>query len=46
MNMQEMTRFILYLQHKGWSGDEINNFVLYIESGDAKYFSDDNEKKE
>ena len=43
MNMQEVSRFILWLQAAGLSGDEINKFLLYIVSGDAKYFpKDDN----
>ena len=38
MTMQEVARFILWLQAKGWTGDEINQFMLYIESGEEKYF--------
>ncbi|MBQ1510894.1 MAG: hypothetical protein IIZ54_08390 [Selenomonadaceae bacterium] len=44
MNMQEVARMILWLQAKGWSGDEINKFLLYIESGEAKYFPTSEEK--
>lgn len=46
MNMQEITRFILFLQHKGWTDTEINRFMLYLESGDEKYkYPDDEAKK-
>ena len=38
MNMQEVSRLILWLQAAGWTGEQINQFILYIESGDAKYF--------
>lgn len=37
MNMQEMTRFILGLRNAGWSEKEINDFMLFIESGEEKY---------
>lgn len=37
MNMVEITRFILYLQDKGWTDTEINRFMLYLESGNEKY---------
>lgn len=37
MTMAEMTRFILGLRAAGWSEAEINDFLLYIESGDEKY---------
>ena len=37
MNMTEMTRFILGLRAAGWSEEKINNFVLFIESGDEQY---------
>ena len=44
--MQEVARLILWLQAKGWTGEEINTFLLFIESGDKKYFpkKDDEEK--
>ena len=45
MTMQEMARFILWLQAKGWSGEEINTFLLFIESGDNKYFPQEKKKK-
>lgn len=31
--MEEMARLIRGLRSAGWSGDEINDFLLYIESG-------------
>ncbi|MBR1478364.1 MAG: hypothetical protein IJ608_10430 [Lachnospiraceae bacterium] len=37
MNMQEVSRLILGLRELGLSGDEINDFLLYIESGDENY---------
>ena len=37
MNMQEMTRFILGLRSKGWDEKEINDFMLFIASGEEKY---------
>ena len=37
MNMSETTRIILGLRAKGWTGDEICNFILYVETGDEKY---------
>ena len=44
MNMQEVARLILWLQAEGWDGDKINQFLLYLESGEAKYFPDKQEK--
>ncbi|MBQ8956489.1 MAG: hypothetical protein IJ075_05940 [Lachnospiraceae bacterium] len=37
MNMQENTRFILGLREAGWTEKQINDFMLYIESGDERY---------
>lgn len=37
MNMQENARLILALRAKGWTDTEINDLVLYIETGDEKY---------
>lgn len=37
MNMQETARFILGLRSAGWSEKEINDFMLYIESGELQY---------
>ena len=35
--MTEIARLITGLRKAGWSGDEINDFLIYIESGDEKY---------
>ena len=37
MNMGEMSRLILGLRSAGWSDTEINDFVLWVETGDEKY---------
>ena len=37
MNMQEASRLILGLRSAGWSEKEINDFILFIESGDEQY---------
>lgn len=37
MNMQETARLILGLRSAGWSEKEINDFLLFIESGEEKY---------
>ena len=37
MNMQEMARFIMGLRSAGWSEQRINDFILFIESGEEKY---------
>ena len=37
MNMQETTRIILGLRAAGWTDTEINDFMIYIESGDENY---------
>lgn len=37
MNMQEAARVILGLRAAGWGEKEINDFILYIETGDEKY---------
>lgn len=37
MNMQETSRFIMGLQAAGWDEKRINDFILYIESGDEQY---------
>lgn len=45
MTMQELSRLILGLQAAGWNGDEINNLLLWIESGDEHYKPTQNEPK-
>jgi len=37
MNMTEVARLLLGLRSAGWSEKEINDFVLYIESGEEQY---------
>ena len=37
MNMTEGARLLLGLRAAGWSEKKINDFVLYIESGDESY---------
>ena len=34
MTMTEISRLIIGLRAAGWSEERINNFLLYIESGD------------
>ena len=46
MTMTEIKRLILGLRKAGWDGDKINNFLIYIESGEEKYLSEQDEKKE
>ena len=36
MNMQEVYRFIDGLRRRGWTDTQINNFLMYIESGIEK----------
>ena len=44
MDMQEMARFIQGLRSAGWSEKKINDFILYIESGDEQYKPKENDK--
>jgi len=37
MNMQETARLILGLRSAGWTEEQINDFILYIESGEDQY---------
>lgn len=37
MNMQEASRVILGLRAAGWDEKDINDFILYIETGEEKY---------
>lgn len=46
MNMQETSRMILGLRSAGWSEKEINDFLLYIESGEEQYKPKQKEKAE
>lgn len=37
MNMTEVARLLLGLRSAGWTEKEINDFILYIETGEDKY---------
>ena len=37
MNMQETARLILGLRAAGWTEKQINDFMLFIESGEEQY---------
>ena len=37
MNMAEVARLILGLRSAGWSEKQINDFLLFIESGEEQY---------
>ena len=37
MNMTEVARLLLGLRAAGWTEKQINDFVLYIESGEEQY---------
>ncbi len=37
MHMQETSRLILGLRSAGWDDTRINDFILWIETGDEKY---------
>ncbi len=40
MNMQENARLVLGLRSAGWSEKKINDFILYIETGEEQYKPD------
>ncbi len=46
MTMQEITRLIIGLRTAGWTEKEINDLMLYIESGEDKYLPRKNDKEE
>lgn len=48
MNMQENARLVLGLRAAGWNEKKINDFILYIETGEEQYKPepDTNEKAE
>lgn len=46
MNMQETARLILGLRKKGWNDTEINDLMLFIESGNETYINNQKEKSE
>lgn len=37
MNLTEVAKLLLGLRAAGWSDKEINDFVLYIETGEEQY---------
>lgn len=37
MNMQENARLVLGLRATGWSEKKVNDFILYIETGEEQY---------
>lgn len=37
MNMQEASRIILGLRAAGWNDTAINDFILWVETGDDQY---------
>lgn len=37
MNMQEASRIILGLRAAGWDDKSINDFILWIETGEEQY---------
>lgn len=37
MNMSETVRLIIGLRAAGWDEKDINDFILFIETGDEKY---------
>ncbi|MCD7812663.1 MAG: hypothetical protein LUH20_01190 [Lachnospiraceae bacterium] len=45
MNMTEVARIILGLRADGWDEKKINDFILWIETGDEKYKPKDAEQK-
>lgn len=46
MNMQEMARFVLGLRAAGWDEKKINDFVLFIETGEEQYKPGDDKGNE
>ncbi|MBQ9359741.1 MAG: hypothetical protein IJT96_01735 [Lachnospiraceae bacterium] len=46
MNMQENSRFIIGLRAAGWTEKQINDFMLYIESGEEQYKPKKEDKKD
>ncbi len=45
MTMQEASRIILGLRAAGWGEKEINDFILWVESGEPQYRPKAPEKK-
>lgn len=38
MNNKENARLIIVLRERGWTDTEINDLVLYMETGEQKWF--------
>lgn len=45
MTMQEASRVILGLRAAGWDEKKINDFILWVETGDEKYKPKDPKEK-
>jgi hypothetical protein len=45
MNMTENARLVLGLRAAGWSEKKINDFILYIETGEEQYKPEPDENK-
>lgn len=45
MNMTETARLILGLRSAGWTEEQINDFILYIESGEDQYKPKESKEK-
>ena len=46
MNNKENARLILALRARGWTDTEINDLVLYLETGEQKWFEKVTQKKD
>lgn len=46
MNMTEVARLLLGLRAAGWTEKEINDFLLFIETGEEQYKPGQKEKAE
>ncbi|MBS6721578.1 MAG: hypothetical protein KH268_01010 [Clostridiales bacterium] len=46
MNMTEVARLLVGLRAAGWTEKEINDFILYIETGEEQYKPGKKEMKE
>lgn len=44
MNMTEVARLLIGLRSAGWTEKEINDFLLYIETGEEQYKPKEKEK--
>lgn len=46
MNNRENSRLILALRARGWTDTEINDLVLYMETGEEQWFKKVTKKEE